>query len=41
MRSTDLEHDRAERAMHMSHGMPPKSAAALLTTMRGEEASEE
>jgi P-type Cu2+ transporter len=28
MRSTDLEHDHAEHAMHMSHGMPPKSAAA-------------
>ena len=27
MRSTDLEHDYAEHAMHMSHGMPPKSAA--------------
>jgi P-type Cu2+ transporter len=28
MRSTDLEHDHAEHAMPMSHGMPPKSAAA-------------
>jgi Cu2+-exporting ATPase len=28
MRSTDLEHGQAEHAMHMSHGMPPKTAAA-------------
>ncbi len=28
MRSTDLEHGHAEHAMHMSHGMPPKTAAA-------------
>ncbi len=28
MRSTNSEHDHAERAMHMSHGMPPKTAAA-------------
>jgi len=28
MRSTDSEHGYAEHAMHMSHGMPPKTAAA-------------
>jgi len=28
MRSTDLEHDHREHAMHMSHTMPPKTAAA-------------
>jgi len=28
MRSTDLEHVHAEHAMHVSHGMPPKIAAA-------------
>jgi P-type Cu2+ transporter len=28
MRSTDFEHGHAEHAMHMSHGMPPKTAAA-------------
>ena len=28
MRSSDLEHHPAEHAMHMSHGMPPNSAAA-------------
>jgi Cu2+-exporting ATPase len=28
MRSTDLEHRHAEHAMHMSHGMPPKTATA-------------
>jgi len=27
MRSTDLEHDHAEHSMHISHGMPPKTAA--------------
>jgi P-type Cu2+ transporter len=28
MRGTDLGHNHAEHAMHMSHGMPPKTAAA-------------
>jgi len=28
MRSTDWEHGHTENAMHMSHGMPPKTAAA-------------
>jgi len=28
MKSTDLEHDQPEQAMHLSHGMPPKTAAA-------------
>jgi len=28
MRSTDLEHGHAEHAMHISHGMPLKTAAA-------------
>jgi cation transport ATPase len=28
MRSTDLEHVHAEHAIHVSHGMPPKIAAA-------------
>ena len=28
MKSTDLEHDQSEQAMHLSHGMPPKTGAA-------------
>ena len=28
MRSTDLKHGQAEHAMRMSHGVPPKAAAA-------------
>src|ERR1700751_2810711 len=28
MKSTDLEHDQPEQAMHLSHGMPPKTAAS-------------
>lgn len=30
MRSTDLESDHAEHGMHMSHEMPPTTAAAHL-----------